>query len=135
MARDSVEVSETSYRVVVSLSRHTLDVMKDGQRLARHPVGVGTSATPTPVGTYYLTELVQPPNPHGAYGPYAFGLSAYSDTLETFAGGPGQLGLHGTNSPGGLGRDVSHGCLRVANSVIRSLAADLPLGTPVEIAT
>jgi lipoprotein-anchoring transpeptidase ErfK/SrfK len=131
--RSEVELSITPYRLVISRSAHRLDVFYGGRRTARYPVGVGKSATPTPSGTYYLTELIQPPNPAGSYGPYAFGLSAFSDTLQTFAGGPGQLGLHGTDTPKGLGHDVSHGCLRVANSVITKLAGELPLGTPLQI--
>jgi len=133
IAGSDVRLSTTQYRLVISMSRHQLDVMYEGRRIARHKVGVGKVATPTPKGTYYLTELIQPPDPDGAYGPYAFGLSAFSTSLKSFAGGPGQLGLHGTDAPHGLGHDVSHGCLRVANTVITHLADRLPLGTPVEI--
>ena len=95
--------------------------------------GVGRSATPTPAGTYFITELLQQPSPRGSYGPFAFGLSAYSDTLTSYAGGPGQIGLHGTDAPSLVGTDVSHGCLRVTNDVITALARQLPLGTPVRI--
>jgi lipoprotein-anchoring transpeptidase ErfK/SrfK len=133
VAQSDVSIASTPYRLVVSMSKHRLDVIYQGRRVARHPVGVGTVATPTPKGTYYLTELIQPPDPSGAYGPYAFGLSAFSDSLTTFAGGPGQLGLHGTDAPHGLGRDISHGCIRVANTVITELAGQLPLGTPIEL--
>ena len=49
---------------------------------ARIPaIGLGTSDTPTPGGVYYLKELLRPPDPHGFYGPYAFGTSAFSNTL------------------------------------------------------
>jgi lipoprotein-anchoring transpeptidase ErfK/SrfK len=133
VARSDVDLTGTTYRLIVSKSEHRLDVLRGGRRVARYPVGVGRSVTPTPAGRYYLTELVRPPDPGGVYGPYAFGLSAFSTTLTSFAGGPGQLGLHGTDAPRGLGTDVSHGCLRVANSVITRLARTLPLGTPVEI--
>jgi lipoprotein-anchoring transpeptidase ErfK/SrfK len=128
-----VSLSTTPYRLVISRSEHQLDVFEHGRRIARHQVGVGKVVTPTPAGTYYLTELIRPPDPSGVYGPYAFGLSAFSTTLTSFAGGPGQLGLHGTDDPKGLGHDVSHGCLRVSNAVISDLARRLPLGTPVEI--
>jgi lipoprotein-anchoring transpeptidase ErfK/SrfK len=131
--RGDVTLSTSPYRLIVSMSAHRLDVLDGGHRVARYPVGVGKVTTPTPAGTYFLTELIRPPDPHGAYGPYAFGLSAFSSTLQRFAGGPGQLGLHGTDAPNGLGHDVSHGCLRVANTVITQLAHELPLGTPIEI--
>jgi lipoprotein-anchoring transpeptidase ErfK/SrfK len=133
VAESDVVVTSTPYRLIISMDRHRLDVLREGRRIARHEVGVGKVATPTPKGTYYLTELIQPPDPKGSYGPYAFGLSAFSETLKTFAGGPGQLGLHGTDAPHGLGTDISHGCIRVSNAVITELAADLPLGTPIEI--
>ena len=51
----------------------------------------------------------------------------------SFAGGDGQVGIHGTNRPSVLGRDVSHGCIRVRNAVITRLARLVPLGTPVEV--
>ncbi len=82
---------------------------------------------------FYLTELLSQPDLDGGYGPFAVGLSAFSPTLSGFAGGPGQLGLHGTDQPHLVGTDVSHGCLRVTNPVIVHLAHVLPLGTPVEI--
>jgi lipoprotein-anchoring transpeptidase ErfK/SrfK len=53
--------------------------------------------------------------------------------LFSFGGGPGQIGLHGTNAPRLLGRDVSHGCVRMRNQAITRLARMLPLGTPVRI--
>jgi lipoprotein-anchoring transpeptidase ErfK/SrfK len=53
--------------------------------------------------------------------------------LQTFNGGPGQLGIHGTNQPQLLGTKVSHGCIRMSNEDITRLAGILPLGVPVEI--
>jgi lipoprotein-anchoring transpeptidase ErfK/SrfK len=100
----------------------------------RDPVGVGRRAvTPTPFGLYYVTELLKQSDPAGPYGPYAFGLSAHSDVLHEFAGGNGEIGIHGTNDPSAVGTNVSHGCIRVYNSVISRLAHELPLGTPVRI--
>jgi lipoprotein-anchoring transpeptidase ErfK/SrfK len=100
----------------------------------RARIGVGRSLSPTPTGRYFVTELLRPPDPHGFYGPYAFGLSAYSPVYTSFAGGDGQVGIHGTSAPASIGHDVSHGCIRVANAVVARLARRLPLGTPVTIA-
>ena len=52
--------------------------------------------------------------------------------LQTFAGGDGQIAVHGTDDTGTIGQSVSHGCVRVANDVILKLST-LPLGTPVVI--
>jgi lipoprotein-anchoring transpeptidase ErfK/SrfK len=129
----SVDLSLDAYRVIVTLHSHLLTVLRDGRVVRRERAGVGRSVLPTPTGLYYLVELMRQPDPSGPYGPYAFGLSAFSKVLYSFGGGPGQIGLHGTNEPGALGRDVSHGCIRISNAGIAALAALLPLGTPVEI--
>lgn len=128
-----VRLTTTSYRMDVSLRTHRL-VVHDGERtVLSAPVAVGTKRTPTPAGRFFVTSLLKPPDPHGAYGPYAFGLSAFSDVLFHFGGGPGQIGLHGTDHPGLLGKSISHGCIRVSNHDVRALARVIPLGTPVTV--
>ncbi|HEX4520551.1 MAG TPA: L,D-transpeptidase [Gaiellaceae bacterium] len=130
----SVDLVLDPYSVQVSLRSHRL-VVRNGKHLVLSTrAGVGRSVLPTPTGTYYIVELLKQSNPSGPYGPYAFGLSAFSNVLYSFGGGPGQIGLHGTDDPAALGTDVSHGCIRVKNSIIARLARILPLGTPVRIA-
>jgi len=94
-------------------------------------IAVGKSLTPTPRGRYFITDLIRSRDPF--YGPYALGLSAYSPVLTSYAGGDGQLGIHGTNQPWSIGQSVSAGCIRVDNRTVRRLARLLPLGTPVVI--
>jgi lipoprotein-anchoring transpeptidase ErfK/SrfK len=129
----SVQLAQDAYAVIANEATHRLKVLKNGKTILTAPVGVGRSVLPTPTGIYYLVELLQQPNPNGAYGPYAFGLSAFSNVLQSFGGGPGQIGLHGTDVPNSVGSNVSHGCLRVSNAVITKLAHLLPLGTPIRI--
>ena len=94
---------------------------------------VGSAENPTPTGSFFVVDKLDTANGGGAYGPYAFGLSAHSDTLTEFAGGDGQIGIHGTNDPSSLGQAVSHGCVRLPNDSVSLLATELPLGTPVVI--
>ena len=122
-----------TYRVEVELGRKQVTVFDGDDVVLRAPVAIGVEPTPTPGGTFYLLELLETPDPNGAYGPLAFGLSGFSETLTSFAGGDGQLGLHGTNDPGSLGTSVSKGCIRVSNDTIVELAELLPLGTPITI--
>jgi lipoprotein-anchoring transpeptidase ErfK/SrfK len=129
----SVRLALDPYRVVVSLGKHRVTVYKRNRLFMSVRAGVGRSVLPTPSGTYFIVSLLKQPNPHGAYGPYAFGLSAYSNVLQSFGGGPGQIGLHGTDNPSGLGTNVSHGCIRISNAAIGRLARTLPLGTRVVI--
>jgi lipoprotein-anchoring transpeptidase ErfK/SrfK len=128
-----VKLAADPYSVDIALSAHRLTVHKGDQVVADEPIGVGTSETPTPGGTYYIKELLRPPNPNGAYGPYAYGLSGFSNVLDDFNGGDGVIGIHGTNEPSAIGHDVSHGCIRLNNKAIEALVPMLPLGTPVHI--
>ncbi len=121
------------YRVRVNLPWHRLAVWHGAGMILRVPIGVGRAVTPTPAGRYFITELLAQPDPYGEYGPYAFGLSAHSGVLHEFDGANGEIGIHGTDFPHGIGTDVSHGCIRLSNPDITRLAHLLPLGTPVTI--
>jgi len=67
-------------------------------------------------------------------GPFALALSARSNVLQEFEGGPGQIGIHGRDDLGGtLGTAGSHGCIRLDTASIDWLAARIGPGTPVTI--
>jgi hypothetical protein len=131
--RGTVDLVPHDYRVTIRLGEHLLVVRKGDEVVMREQVAVGTGGTPTPTGLFYTTVLVAPADPGGAYGPYAYGLSGYSEVLTTFAGGDGQIAIHGTNNPASIGVDASHGCIRMSNEAITELSTYLPLGTPVRI--
>ena len=130
---DDVDLSLDLFRIEIDVSERRLGLYEGDVLTLATEIAVGVGATPTPHGDFYLAELLQPPDPNGVYGPYAFGLSGFSETLDRFAGGNGVIGIHGTNDPSSLGSEVSHGCIRVRNDVIVELAAKVPLGTPVSI--
>ena len=127
-----VSIARVLYRIAVSTTAHRLRLYKSGRLVATFRAATGTGGTPTPLGTFFLAELLAPTN--AGYGPYAYGLSAFSDVLTSFGGGPGQIGLHGTSDTSSIGRSSSHGCIRLSNKDITTLAKLLPLGTPVTIA-
>jgi L,D-transpeptidase catalytic domain len=128
-----VSLAWNPYSLVVRLGRHELVLRKNGRIAVRFPAGVGRSVLPTPTGRYYIVDLLKQPNPNGVYGPYAFGTSAFSRVLYHFGGGPGQIGIHGTDERASIGQSVSHGCIRLRNRDIVRLAHVLPLGTPITI--
>src|SRR5436190_15789317 len=131
--KKKVTLAGHSYHVLINLDKKILKAWDGNKKILRTQIGVGRAVTPTPVGLYFITELLKQPDPSGTYGPYAFGLSAHSDVLNEFAGRDGVLGIHGTNFPQGIGTNVSHGCIRLHNSAIIKLAHTLPVGTPVRI--
>lgn len=130
--RSDVTLVRSAFRVEIDLSTNSMTVFEGDKALFRVPVATGTGGTPTPLGLFFFKELV-PQSPGGALGPFAMGLSGFSNVLFSFAGGEGVIAIHGTNAPGKLGTKASHGCVRVDNVSITKMARLLPLGTPVEI--
>jgi hypothetical protein len=128
-----VALSRNPYWIELAVEDFRLTIYRRDAPVLSTTVAIGNGETPTPIGDFYLIELLQPPDPTGIYGPYAYGLSGFSDTLDSFNGGPGIIGIHGTNEPELLGSNVSHGCVRVDNEVISLMASFMPLGTPIEI--
>jgi lipoprotein-anchoring transpeptidase ErfK/SrfK len=121
------------WKIRVNLAEHHLVLLHDDAVDFETGVAIGTEQYPTPTGTFYITDPVDlHDTPNLGYGVFALGLSGHSDVLTEFLGGDGQIAIHGTNNPGDIGQDVSHGCVRVTNDAIERLST-LPLGTPVEI--
>jgi len=129
----NVRLYSDDFNVVVHLTAHVLDLYQAGRLIQTHEVAVGNAASPTPTGQFYVTELVASNDPNGAYGPYAFGLSDFSNTYTEFDGGPGQIAIHGTDEPWVIGTSASHGCIRLANPQLLILVKVLPVGTPVTV--
>lgn len=103
-----------------------------GRKVWRSRVGVGAPGTITPKGRFWIRERLRNLGGSPIYGPWAFGTSAYSDTLTDWPGG-GVVGIHGTNQPELIPGRPSHGCIRVPNAKIVRLAKLMPVGTPVTI--
>jgi len=104
---------------------------RNGRSIWRASVGVGASATPTPPGDFWIRERLKGLGDGTTYGPWAFGTSAYSNVSDWPGGGV--VGIHGTNQPGLIPGRPSHGCVRMRNDKIRSLARLMPIGTPVRV--
>ena len=114
----------------------------DGGPVQSFPIGTGQEAWDTPTGkttvvrkkkdpTWYVPESIRKenpelpkivrPGPDNPLGRHAF-----------YLGWPTYL-IHGTNSPWGVGRRVSHGCIRMYPEGIAKLFPELPVGTPVAV--
>ena len=60
-----VSLSTHEFVITIELSEHRMTVTNAGEQLLQTPIGVGTADAPTPGGTYYIKELLQPSNPDG----------------------------------------------------------------------
>jgi lipoprotein-anchoring transpeptidase ErfK/SrfK len=131
-ARQTTRTS-TAWHIVIKLSARRVTVYQSGRVAHRFPAIVGTPGTPTPQGRFFIEEaLAISSQDHG--GPYALATSARSRVYQEFDGGPGQIGLHGTNHlSGALGTAASHGCVRLSTRNITWLAQHIRSGVPLTI--
>jgi lipoprotein-anchoring transpeptidase ErfK/SrfK len=130
-----VTVRGLDNRIVVEREARRLTVYKGttDEVLFQTTVAVGAPATPTPLGDFYIDVVVELTHPSGVYGPFQLSVAGFSDVLQTFGGGPGQIAIHGTNHPELIGEFVSNGCVRLNNDDITALEPLVPAGTPVQI--
>lgn len=131
--------------ITINLAEYRLYLLwkeKDQLRVRIYPIGLGREGWSTPEGHYQVVEVatdpvwvmpegiraehsgrpvIVPPGPDNPLGSHWIGLSADG------------YGIHGTNRPYGIGRRVSHGCIRLYPRDIRDLVEKVKIGTPVRI--
>jgi len=133
IARQGTSITSTSWQLVVRTAAREVRAYRRGLLVRTFSAIVGKPSTPTPHGRFFVEESIDM-LPGAAGGPFALATSARSNVLQEFAGGPGQIGIHGVENLGGVpGTAVSHGCVRLPNASIRWLAARIRPGIPVTI--
>jgi lipoprotein-anchoring transpeptidase ErfK/SrfK len=125
-------VRRTRWRLTADLSARTLTVRHGDQRVRTLRVAIGAPATPTPPGTYAITDKLPGAPFGGSYGCCILALSGHQPKVRT---GPidGRLAIHGTDRPDLVGNRVSQGCLRARNAEVRWLMRTVPVGTQLTI--
>jgi len=129
---DDAVISSHHIRAEINLNNRSVKVWDAEELIAETGAVVGAAASPTPLGRFFVNDIVEKWD-GSAYGPYILSLSAFSEAMESFAGGVPVIAIHGTNRPGLIGGAHSNGCIRIPNDVIEFLAATVPMGTPVDI--
>jgi hypothetical protein len=134
IAQHGTVETTTRWRIAVRTASRRVLVYRSGHRVRTFGAVVGKPSTPTPHGQFFVEESVRM-LPGSAGAPFALALSARSDVLQEFEGGPGQIAIHGIANLGGtMGTAISHGCIRLTNRSVSWLAARVPPGTVVTIA-
>lgn len=117
-------------RIVVSIPDRKLALLENGQVVKVYQVAVGAPDSPSPSGdfqiarrlekpTYYKPGVVIGPGPSNPLGPRWIGLNVKG------------FGIHGTNRPGSVGKNASHGCIRLRNRDVEDLFARVQVGDRV----
>lgn len=120
-------------RVDVDTGARRLTLLRSGKRVRSFPIAVGTEENPTPHGRFAVAEVIPTGDPKAFLGPLVLPLTAFSETLNEFAGGNGRVAIHGTSLPKLIGKRVSHGCIRMRNADVQALARLVRGGTPVHV--
>ncbi|MCK9248766.1 MAG: L,D-transpeptidase [Solirubrobacteraceae bacterium] len=134
--RDHVELSTTRWWIDVHLSTRTVTAYREGRARRRWKAVVGASRTPTPTGLFAVWEHNRQRRATGFVGSWVLSITALSDVLEDYGGGPGRVALHGRGGASlrdPLGSARSHGCIRLDNRAIAWIAHRVPAGAPVRI--
>ncbi|HEX6370950.1 MAG TPA: L,D-transpeptidase [Longimicrobium sp.] len=116
-------------RLEVNVAERELYVYRNDQRIATHPVAVGTSEWPTQTGEWTIGQVVWNPR----WTPPREEEWARDEEVKEPGAPDNPLGhaqlvydaprsIHGTNEPESLGKAESHGSIRIANSVAVQLA-------------
>jgi lipoprotein-anchoring transpeptidase ErfK/SrfK len=128
-----IELAASEWHIALDLSLRRVTVYRDGREVRRFRAAIGKPATPTPTGRFFIEEALAL-SAQDAGGPFALATSARSSVLQQFAGGPGQIALHGTNNLSTVpGTAVSHGCIRLTTRAITWLARRIGAGVPLTI--
>jgi hypothetical protein len=126
----SYEVDSVGTKVDVDLSSMTAKLLRDGEVERSWTIGIGAPDTPTPTGTFAITDkLTTGLNP--VYGCCALPITATQPNLPAGWTGGNRMAIHGTTSA--LGQATSTGCVRSSDEDLHALIDAAPLGTPVEI--
>jgi lipoprotein-anchoring transpeptidase ErfK/SrfK len=134
--RDHVRLGHTAYWVEVRRHSRRVTIYRKARRVRSFKAVIGKPSTPTPLGLAAIYERNRQPNPRDFLGPWALSLTAHSNVLESYGGGPGRVAIHGRAGASlrdPLGSARSHGCIRIANPNVSWMAKRIPPGTPVRI--
>ncbi len=133
--------------IVINVAEYRMYFYPEGgNRVITFPVGVGRSEYRTPVIKTQTVASIHNPS----WTPTADARREHAEMGDVLppvvAPGPdnplGELAIqlklpgyfiHGTNKPFGVGQKVSHGCIRLHNEHVLTLAEMAPSGTPVYI--
>jgi lipoprotein-anchoring transpeptidase ErfK/SrfK len=119
-------------RIVISIPDRKLALIENGRVVKIYPTAVGAEATPSPAGSFTIVHRI--PNP-AWYGAGKTVPAGRNNPLGTRWLGLSRksYGIHGTNAPSSIGRNASHGCIRMRNRDVEELFEMVALGDVVEL--
>ena len=120
--------AEAELRLEVDLSDRQLMAIVDGEVIKQYPVAIGKGSYPTPQGSFRIRKVIFNPAWKPPDSKWAKGKSAkppgHPDNpmklVKMFFSEPDYY-IHGTYDHESLGRDESHGCIRMGKEDVEEL--------------
>ena len=124
--------------IVINKTKRILTLYEGNKVVQKYPVAIGNPPSRTPEDKYTIVSKVI--NPSWGGGGYAKPVKGgvpenplgYRWLGLSYKNGS-TLGIHGNNSPYSIGKNVSHGCIRMINSDVTQLFTIIPRSAPVWI--
>jgi lipoprotein-anchoring transpeptidase ErfK/SrfK len=126
--------------IIINKTKRILTLYEGGEVLKKYPVAIGNPPSLTPGGKYKIvSRVINPAWGGGGYAKPVKGGSLKNPLGFRWMGlsykDGSQLGIHGNNSPYSIGRNISHGCIRMINSDVEELFKKVSKSTVVWIGT
>jgi lipoprotein-anchoring transpeptidase ErfK/SrfK len=120
-------------RILISIPDRKLVLIEDGRLIKTYDIAVGAPASPSPAGVFTVANQIEHPT---WYGPTDVVPPGKWNPLGTRWMGLSKkgYGIHGTNAPKSIGRNASHGCIRMRNADVEELFTLVKVGDTVELA-
>ncbi len=128
-----------SRKIIINRAERRLYFYNNGGLMKVYPIAVGMPAWPTPSGNFKIYSKDPRPtwrNPGSEWGkdmPASIPPGPGNPLGTRAMGVKGSIFIHGTYSPGSLGRAASHGCIRMSIRDSEALFRMIDIGTPVKI--
>jgi len=127
------EPEEPTRRIIVSIADRKLAVIENGRVVKIYQTAVGADATPTPVGVFKITNRVKNPTWYGPKGLIVPAGKANPLGDRWMGLSRKGYGIHGTNNQRSIGKNVSHGCIRMRKADVEELFEIVKVGDVVEL--
>lgn len=120
-------------RIVVSIPDCKLALIENGRVVKIYSTAVGAPSSPTPAGAFTIVQRIPNPTWYGPEGK-VIGPGKNNPVGTRWMGLSRKgYGIHGTNVPSSIGKNASHGCVRLRNRDVEDLFERVSVGDVVEL--
>jgi lipoprotein-anchoring transpeptidase ErfK/SrfK len=124
--------AQATRHIVVSFSDRKLALLEGDRVVKIYDVAVGVPVSPSPSGEFQIVQRLENPTYYKPGVVIAAGKKNPLGTRWLGLNAKG-FGLHGTNRPGSIGKNASHGCIRLRNRDIEDLFPRVQVGDRVSL--